>query len=115
LKREHKIILVIGAMIAAALIIFTVSIMLQQDWHMNGFGMMRGSGIRGGSAMMLMMVLFWIALIGLIVWVFTAVIQKSGAGRTDQSSDAPMDILKQRYARGEIDKDEYEAKKKDLS
>ena len=31
------------------------------------------------------------------------------------ASESPLDILKTRYARGEIDKDEYEARKKDLS
>ena len=30
-------------------------------------------------------------------------------------ADSPLDILKRRYAGGEIDKDEYEARKKDLS
>ena len=31
------------------------------------------------------------------------------------ASESSLDILKTRYARGEIDKDEYEARKKDLS
>jgi putative membrane protein len=37
-------------------------------------------------------------------------------GRDDQPHKArdPLEILKERYARGEIGKDEYEEKKKDL-
>ena len=64
-----------------------------------------------GIGMMLMMILFWgliiVALVLGIRWLITQ-------GR-EPRADSPLDILKRRYARGEIDKDEYEAKKRDLS
>lgn len=64
-----------------------------------------------GLGMMLMMLLFWVlVVVGLVVairWVITK-------GKTPRS-DSALDILRERYARGEINKDEFEAKKKDLS
>jgi putative membrane protein len=36
-------------------------------------------------------------------------------GRPSRSTDAALDILRQRYARGDITKEEFEAKKRDLS
>jgi len=59
--------------------------------------------------------IFWILLI-----VFVAVIIKSsiaGWGNRDGGPGDPssaLEILKQRYARGEINQDEYERKRKDL-
>ena len=53
---------------------------------------------------------------GLIIWLVVAALQGSGASdSTANKADSPMEILKRRYAQGEIDKEEYEAKKKDLS
>lgn len=63
-----------------------------------------------GIGMMFMMLVFWglviVALVFGIRWLITQ-------GREAQT-DSPLDILKRRYARGEIDKEEYEAKKQDL-
>lgn len=64
--------------------------------------------------MMFMMVVFW----GLIIaGIILAVRALSGTGvmqgSTDQKNRA-LEILQERYARGEIDKDEYESKRRDL-
>jgi len=36
-------------------------------------------------------------------------------GRETHRADAAVDILRQRYARGEINKEEFEAKRRDLT
>jgi putative membrane protein len=64
-----------------------------------------------GFGMMLMMLVFWgLIIVGLVLGIRWLVSQ----GR-EFRSDAAMDILRQRYARGEIDKEEFEARKRDLS
>lgn len=67
----------------------------------------------------LMMVLFWGALVALIVWLFRAyVAPNANRERTEpednRSSNRALDILKERYARGEISKSEYEQMRDDL-
>jgi putative membrane protein len=62
---------------------------------------------------MFFMPLLGILLVGLIVWaVLAAVRRPAESGNSASPSEAPLDILKKRYARGEINKDEFEAKKK---
>jgi putative membrane protein len=61
--------------------------------------------------MMIMMILFW-ALI--IVAVVVGIRWLIGQGK-ESRPDSALEILRQRYARGEINKDEFEARKKDLS
>ena len=64
------------------------------------------------------MLLFW----GLVIWAIFALI-RGGSGHSccghghDEKGHAEktaLDILKERYAKGEINKDEFESKKKDL-
>jgi len=56
--------------------------------------------------------IFWIAIIALIVFfVWQHLRQDKNLG---DSKNSPLEILRQRYARGEIDKEEYEEKKRDL-
>jgi len=63
-----------------------------------------------GIGMMFIMMVFWIlVIVGLVV----AIRWFIGQGKSSQS-DSALEILRQRYARGEINKEEFEAKKKDL-
>ncbi|MDO8575564.1 MAG: SHOCT domain-containing protein [bacterium] len=73
-----------------------------------GYNMMNGT--IGG----IMMIFFWILLVIFIVWVVKEISGKNSHTNSASNSRA-IDILKERYAKGEIDKQEFEAKKKDLS
>lgn len=83
------------------------------DWHM-GSGMMDGWGMGwvGGIFMLAFWVLVIVGLIFLVRWLIQST--KGESGRTISSSSRALDILKERYARGEIDRVEFEEKKKDL-
>jgi putative membrane protein len=64
-----------------------------------------------------MMIFWWILIIAvvfvLVKWTATSRGGWPGNGNNRQNKSA-LDILKERYAKGEIDKDEYDSKKKDL-
>lgn len=71
-------------------------------WNMGNFS--------GG----LWMFIIWIAIIGLIVWAITAAVRSNqNTGHT--SSTSAQDIARSRYARGEINKEQYEHLRKDLA
>ena len=70
---------------------------------MDGYGMGYGIGIVG----LIFSILVIIGLVLLIRYLW-----ESGGARREQES--ALEILKKRYARGEISKEEFEEKKKDL-
>jgi putative membrane protein len=61
--------------------------------------------------MMLMMFVFWGAVLVAVMVGIRWLIRQSQAGRVDPA----LDILRQRYARGEINREEFETKKRDLA
>lgn len=71
--------------------------------------MMHEYGLFGGGWMM---IVWWILIIAVIV-IGIRFLMNATNGRSDQS-DTPLDVLKKRYARGEIDKEEFEKRKKEL-
>ena len=62
------------------------------------------------GAGLLLMVLFWVLAIAGIVYLVKWLMAQGIAGRSESS----LDILKKRYARGEISKKEYEEMRRDL-
>ena len=74
----------------------------------NYYGNMFGWGLGGG----LMMIVFWVFVVLLIVWLVKGT--HIGDNSESRGSKSPLDILKERYAKGELDKKEYDEKKKDL-
>jgi len=75
-------------------------------WHM--WDLSSGLGWWMGGAWML---LFWGAIIALIVWVVKKVTNRDDSTK----KQSPLDIARERYAKGEISKDEFEQLKKDIS
>ena len=69
-------------------------------------------GMRGAwnVGMTLMMLVFW----GLVVTALVLAIRRLVSAKREGGSDAALDILRQRYARGEIDREEFQARKRDL-
>jgi putative membrane protein len=67
-----------------------------------------------GWPMWIGMIAFWGGLVALIAWVIKGL--ATGGAHTSPPSlrESPQDILKRRYAAGEIDREEFEQKKREL-
>ncbi len=84
----------------------------QNGWEM-GPGMM-GWGILAWTAPLLMLI-FWVAIIVAIIFLIRWLMASARTHRLPgHPEDSALEILKKRYARGEISKEEFEEKKRDL-
>lgn len=113
-----------GRTIAVVIVAIVLVVLLLALVAGAGFGM--GPGMMGwwgfgygswwGVLMMIFMALFWALLIGggvlLVLWlVQQGRLPSVGAG---PSAARPLDILRERYAKGEITREQYEQMRRDL-
>ncbi|MBI2165039.1 MAG: SHOCT domain-containing protein [Chloroflexi bacterium] len=74
---------------------------------------MTGPGMMWGFGWMWFMPVFMIAFWGLVIWAVVALVQGlSRPGTSGGHEESALEVLKRRYAGGEITKEEYEEKKR---
>lgn len=85
-----------------------------------GAGMMGyyGGSLGGGILMHVFMLLFWVLFISGIVLLVRWVWHAAGGRKYDEAGHEPrhtaLEILRQRYAKGEISREEFQVIKQDL-
>ena len=116
MNRKTSTLLSLG--VSAALIAAAIWLLYKHN-----AGMWMGGGRWGmgyhhsmGGGLGIVMIIFWVVIIGALVLIVSGVINGiRGSQANDDDLRKPLEILKQRYARGEIDKAEYEDKRRSLS
>ncbi len=78
--------------------------------------MMGGFGFGGMMLGGLLMLAFWVLVIVGVVWLVVTLARGGGqlSAGTSTPGQTSLDILKVRYAKGEITKEQYEQMKRDL-
>ena len=109
MSRTLKIAAIVGGILLAILLVVPLVWAGLSGARTGGWGMMGGFG---WGWMPLLMIVFW----GLIIWGIVAAVRysRSESRKTSTTTESALDVLKVRYARGEIKKREYEEKKREL-
>lgn len=111
LLNDKRTLIVTAAMTAIALPVSAWAHNWGGDWH-NGWGWGWGHMVFGS----IMMLVVWGGLILLIVlavrWVGSGTIRRSD---DEAPRNRALDVLEERFARGEIDKDEFEERRRLLT
>lgn len=74
-------------------------------WY--NYNNMMGFGLFGGVVMLV----FWVFIILMIIWI----VKESSNKYSRPEAGKALEILKERYAKGEINKEEFEIKRKDIA
>jgi putative membrane protein len=115
---NKKVLLTIGLIALGILLVTAVTQYGQTNWTMGHGGMMGGTGMMGFG--FLLMLLFWGGVIALAVWLVGLLFPGAASHSTSaldgngRGGETALEILKKRYARGELSKHEYQQIREDL-
>jgi len=120
MSKSAKTALITGSILIALLVIIPLALGFASGWENWGRGIawsgMMGPGMMTGLGGWLMGIL-WLVIVGLIAWFIVSLVRSSGATAPSATGahDQALEVLKTRYARGEITKEEFEDKRRDLA
>jgi putative membrane protein len=116
MNKGLKIGLIVGSVVLVLLLVGALLSVVFNGWGYDGWSMM-GPGMMGGLGFGWFVPVFGIFFWGLIIWGIVALIRflvSSGRTPAPVRTTSAIDVLKDRYARGEIGREEFEEKRKDL-
>ncbi len=119
MRNTSTVVGIVLLVVLALLLLGSIGMMGLGGWGMmGGYGMM-GPGMMGGWGRLgvLLTLLFWLLVIGGGIWLIVTLTRRGSAITTlgpGGTAQTPLDILKMRYARGEINKEQFEEMKRDL-
>ena len=110
-----KAILILAVVVVAIIVVVSFSMMAMMGGYgwggMMGHGMMGWGGMGFGWMMLWPMIFFVIIIIG----IYFVVTWLKGEAKAPHAPDSTLEILKERYAKGEITGEEFRKMKRDLS
>jgi putative membrane protein len=113
--RGRDVALIIGAIAIGILLVGLLSGGMMTGWGGMGPGMMGWGGVGFNPLGWIAMLLFWGVIIGgitlLALWLFR---QATPAALGPGQPSRPIEILKERYARGEITREQYEEMRREI-
>lgn len=106
--RGRDIVIAIGVVVIAVLVLGGFGGGMMLGWGAMGPGMMGGYGYVAGPWMWLMMLVVWSVVIGGIALLVVGLLRGAAPIAPPGARPRPLEILQERYARGEISREEYE-------
>lgn len=98
MRNNDSTLWILIALLAAVVLLFS-------GGGMMGFGFGYGMGFG-----LILMILFW----GAIIWLVISLIN-AGTKKSEETSESALAILKKRYARGEVTREQYLEMEKELT
>lgn len=118
MKNAGTIVGIVLIVVLAVLLLGGVGMMGLSGFGMMGPGMMGGYGNQFGFGFSplgaILSLVFWALIIGGVVWLVIWLARNAGETASAARPDSAIEILKARYARGEITKEQFAEMKKNL-